>query len=211
MRLCFIGGGNPLNKELDDVMYYLSNSIEIGNNILIIPFATENSKVDKWFTSLKKSFKDIGMEHIKLLDYQLTNQEMQKEIKLHSILYFTGGRPEKLMRILAEKELIQEIKEFSGLIVGVSAGALVFCEDCIITKDQYYLETQVIEGLGLVDFSVEVHYNGNNDKELFSLSANRDIYAIPNGSAIFWEDNVVKPIHNVTLFRKRKKQIVTED
>ena len=211
MRLCFIGGGNPLNKELDDVMYYLSNSIEIGNNILIIPFATENSKVDKWFTFLKKSFKDIGMEHIKLLDYQLTNQEMQKEIKQHSILYFTGGRPEKLMRILGEKELIQVIKEFSGLIVGVSAGALVFCEDCIITKDQYYLETQVIEGLGLVDFSVEVHYNGNNDKELFSLSANRDIYAIPNGSAIFWEDNVVKPIHNVTLFRKRKKQIVTED
>ncbi|MGM9977220.1 MAG: Type 1 glutamine amidotransferase-like domain-containing protein, partial [Clostridium sp.] len=150
-------------------------------------------------------------EHIKLLDYQLTNQEMQKEIKQHSILYFTGGRPEKLMRILAEKELIQEIKEFSGLIVGVSAGALVFCEDCIITKDQYYLETQVIEGLGLVDFSVEVHYNGNNDKELFSLSANRNIYAIPNGSAIFWEDNVVKPIHNVTLFSKRKKQIVTED
>ena len=69
----------------------------------------------------------------------------------------------------------------------------------------------MIEGLGLVDFSVEVHYNGNNDKELFSLSANRDIYAIPNGSAIFWEDNVVKPIHNVTLFSKRKKQIVTED
>ena len=122
----FYRGENPLNKELDDVMYYLSNSIDIGNSILIIPFASENSKVDKWFTSLKKSFKDIGMEHIKLLDYQLTNQEMQKEIKQHNILYFTGGRPEKLMRILVEKELIQVIKEFSELIVGVSAGALVF-------------------------------------------------------------------------------------
>ena len=33
MRLCFIGGGNPLNRELDDVMYYLSNSIEIGNGL----------------------------------------------------------------------------------------------------------------------------------------------------------------------------------
>ncbi|MFP3467722.1 Type 1 glutamine amidotransferase-like domain-containing protein, partial [Leifsonia sp. SIMBA_070] len=97
----------------------------------------------------KKSFGDIGMEHIKLLDYRLTNQEMQNEIKDHNVLYFTGGRPEKLMESLIAKELIQAIKGFPGLMVGVSAGALVFCRDCIITKDEDYPETQVIKGLEL--------------------------------------------------------------
>ncbi|MGG4266532.1 Type 1 glutamine amidotransferase-like domain-containing protein [Peribacillus simplex] len=211
MSLCFIGGGNPLAGELDEVMNYLSNHVEAGNKILIIPFATENSKLDRWFNSAKKSFGDIGIEHIKLLDCRLTNQEMQNEIKDHHVLYFTGGRPEKLMESLIAKELIQTIKGFSGLMVGVSAGALVFCRDCIITKDEDYPETQVIKGLELVDFSVEVHYDGTVDEELFPLSNNRDIYAIPNGSAIYWDKEVVTPIHNVSLFRKRNKRIIGED
>ena len=207
MRLSFIGGGNPLAGELDDVMNHLSNYVQIGHRILIIPFATEQLKIDRWFNSAKKSFEDIGIEHINLLDYRLTNQEMQKEITEHNVLYFTGGRPEKLMESLIDKELIQAVKDFSGLMVGVSAGALVFCKDCIITKDEDYPETQVIKGLDLVDFSVEVHYDGSVDEELISLSENRDIYAIPNGSAIFWDKEVVTPIHKVFHFSKRNKQI----
>ncbi|MFJ7746801.1 Type 1 glutamine amidotransferase-like domain-containing protein [Peribacillus sp. NPDC097295] len=97
MRLCFIGGGNPSAEELDDVMNYLNHHDEGGSKVLIIPFATEDSKIDKWFNSAKKSFGDIGIEPIKLLDYQLTNQEMKNEIKDHDVLYFSGGRPEKLM------------------------------------------------------------------------------------------------------------------
>lgn len=211
MRLCFIGGGNPLAGELDDVMNYLFHHVEVESKILIIPFATEGSKIDKWFNSVKKSFGDIGIEHIKLLDYRLTNQEMKNEIKDHTILYFSGGRPEKLMESLNEKDLIATIKSFSGLMVGVSAGALAFCRDCIITKDEDYPETKIIRGLELVDFSVEVHYDGANDEELLPLSNDRDIYAIPNGCAIFWDHEVVTPIQNVLLFSKRTKQIFGEN
>ena len=206
MRLCFIGGGNPLVGELDDVMNYLSNNVEVGNKILIIPFATEESKIERWLNSAKMSFEDIGIEHIKLLDYRLTNQEMKNEIKEHNVLYFTGGRPEKLMESLVEKELIQAVKDFSGLMVGVSAGALVFCRDCIITKDEDYHQTQVIKGLGLVDFSVEVHYEETIDEELIPISDKRDIYAIPNGSAVFWDKKVVTPINDVFHISKRNKK-----
>lgn len=205
MRLCFIGGGNPLTGELDNVMKYLSKYVKTRNKILIIPFATEESKLDRWFNSTKKSFENIGMKHVKLLDYQLTNKEMQIEIKKHDVLYFTGGRPEKLIEMLVEKEVVQTIKQFSGLMVGVSAGALVFCNDCIITRDEDYPETQVIKGLSLVDFSVEVHYEEVIDEELIPLSENREIYAIPNGSAIFWDGEVVTPINNVIHFYKMDK------
>ena len=107
-------------------MNYLFHHVEVGSKILIIPFATEDSKIDRWFNSAKKSFGDIGIGPIKLLDYRLTNQEVINEIKDHDVLYFSGGRPEKLMESLNAKELIQTIKGFSGLMVGVSAGALVF-------------------------------------------------------------------------------------
>ncbi|MGE7603411.1 Type 1 glutamine amidotransferase-like domain-containing protein [Peribacillus sp. NPDC097675] len=210
MKLCFIGGGNPSTGELDDVMNYLSHHVEVGSKMLIIPFATEDSKIDRWFNSAKQSFGDIGMEHIKLLDYRLTSQEMKDEIKDHDVLYFSGGRPEKLMESLYAKDLIQTIKGFPGLMVGVSAGALLFCRDCIITKDEDYPETQIIRGLDLVNFSVEVHYEGANDEELLPLSNDRDIYAIPDGSAIFWDHEEATPIHNILHFRKGTKQILGE-
>lgn len=196
MKLCFIRGGNPLVGEINDVMNYLSNYVEVGNKVLIIPFATEELKIDRWLNSAQKSFEDIGVEHVKLLDSRLTNQEMKNQISAHNVLYFTGGRPEKLMESLVEKELIQAVKDFSGLMVGVSAGALVFCGDCIITKDEDYPKTQVIKGLELVDFSVEVHYDETIDEELIPISYKREIFAIPNGSAIFWDEKVVTPIND---------------
>jgi peptidase E len=131
---------------------------------------------------------------------------MQNEIKEHNVLYFTGGRPEKLMESLIEKDLVYTLKDFSGFLVGVSAGALAFCSDCIITKDEDYPETWVIKGLGLVDFSVEVHYDGTIDEELVPLSDQRDIYAIPNGCALFWDGEVITPIKSAFHFRRRNKE-----
>jgi hypothetical protein len=49
MRLCFIGGGNPLAGELDDVMNYLTKYVGLESKILIIPFATDASRLDRWF------------------------------------------------------------------------------------------------------------------------------------------------------------------
>jgi len=205
MNLCFIGGGNPLAGELDDVMDYLKNYIGIQSKILIIPFATEDSKLDRWFHSAKKSFEDIGVKHISLLNSESTNQEMQDAFKSHHVLYFTGGRPEMLIDKLKEKDLVQTIKEHTGILIGVSAGALAFCSDCIITKDEDYPETLILKGLGLVDFSVEVHYDEMIDEELIPLSFNRDIYAIPNGSALYWDGEVVIPVNSVFHIQRGSK------
>ncbi|MUK87844.1 hypothetical protein GMD78_05450 [Ornithinibacillus sp. L9] len=53
MRLCFIGGGIPLTGELDNVMNYFSHQVGAEDKVLIIPFATEDSKLDRWFAFAK--------------------------------------------------------------------------------------------------------------------------------------------------------------
>jgi hypothetical protein len=45
--LSFIWVGNPIAGELNDVMNNLSNHVDAGNKILIIPIATEDSKIDR--------------------------------------------------------------------------------------------------------------------------------------------------------------------
>ncbi|OIK08647.1 Type 1 glutamine amidotransferase-like domain-containing protein [Bacillus sp. MUM 13] len=208
MKICLIGGGNPSAGELDDVMDAVSRYTDAGNKVLIIPFATEESKRDRWVQSAMKLFSDIGLGQISLLDESLTSIEMQQEIETSEVLYFTGGRPELLMNRLIEKNLLQTIQEFSGMMIGVSAGALIFCKDCLITKDDDYPETHFIKGLGLLDFSLEVHYDSSLDEELIPLSQNRDIYAIPNGSAILYGGKITEYIHDVYQFKDGNKHVI---
>ncbi|MBC5636775.1 Type 1 glutamine amidotransferase-like domain-containing protein [Ornithinibacillus sp. BX22] len=208
MKLCFIGGGNPLTGELNDVIKFLSHHVKKDSKLLIIPFATEEKRLNSWYNSAKKTFESIGVSHLDILNRGLTSQEMQSKIKEHEVLYFTGGRPEKLMERLIDKELVSSIKGHSGLLVGVSAGALAFCKDCIITKDEDYPETLVIKGLDLVDFSVEVHYRDRTDEELIHLSEKRDIYAMPNGSGLFWDGEVMTPIKSIIHFQKGNKKVI---
>ncbi|MFJ8071893.1 Type 1 glutamine amidotransferase-like domain-containing protein [Peribacillus sp. NPDC096447] len=209
MDICFIGGGNHTNNELGEVFLELSKMIKRDTKLLIIPFATDNSRYESWMASIKQAFSIMENLSIELLNEDLSDKEMKKSIKEHDILYFIGGKPERLIHVIEEKGLVPIIKDFQGLIIGYSAGSLAFCNDCIITKDKDYPETVVINGLGLVGFSVEVHYNESIDGELFPLSNERKIYAIPNGSAIFSKNGeLFKVANDIYSFQNMKKEIV---
>lgn len=209
MDICFIGGGNHKDNELGEVFLELSKMIKSDAKLLIIPFATDNSRYESWMESIKQSFSIMENVSIELLKEDLSDKEMKKSIKENDILYFIGGKPERSIHVIEEKGLTSVIKDYQGLIIGYSAGSLAFCNDCIITKDKDYPETVVIKGLGLVGFSVEVHYEDNIDGELFPLSNERKIYAIPNGSAIFSKNGeLFKVTNDIYSFQNMKKEIV---
>ncbi|MBT2647591.1 Type 1 glutamine amidotransferase-like domain-containing protein [Bacillus sp. ISL-34] len=209
MDICFIGGGNHTNNELGAVFLKLSKMIKPDAKILIIPFATDKSRYESWLASIKQAFSLMENVSIELLNEDLSYKEMKKSIKEHDILYFIGGKPDRLIHVIEAKGLAPIIKDFQGLIIGYSAGSLAFCNDCIITKDKDYPETIVIKGLGLVGFSVEVHYEDNIDGELIPLSNERKIYAIPNGSAIFSKNGeLFKVANDIYSFKNMKKEIV---
>ncbi|MGG0792161.1 Type 1 glutamine amidotransferase-like domain-containing protein [Peribacillus simplex] len=210
MEICFIGGGNHNNNELGEVFLELSKMIKPDAKILIIPFATDNSRYESWMASIRQAFSIMDNVSVELLNEDLSDKEMKRSIKEHDILYFIGGKPESLIHVVEEKGLAPIIKDFQGLIIGYSAGSLAFCNDCIITKDKDYPETVVIKGLGLVGFSVEVHYEDNIDGELIPLSNERKVYAIPNGSAIFSKNGeLFKVVNDIYSFQNMKKEIVT--
>lgn len=82
------------------------------------------------------------------------------------------------------------------------------CKECIITKDEDHPYTEIVTGLGLVNFSVEVHYNSSRDYELRKLSRGREIYAIPENCAIRYDSNT-KIFHffgDIYLFKDGKKE-----
>mgnify|MGYP001558622260 CR=1 FL=1 len=102
-------------------------------------------------------------------------------------------------------DLDRVINEFKGIIVGNSAGALILCRKTIIIKDEGNEKTLVLDGLNLVDFSVEVHYNGSQDSELLSLDKDILVYVVPEKCALVYSDGKVKLIGDVRIFHSGVK------
>ncbi len=209
--ICFIGGGRAETGELDRIIAELKHNIPAGASACIIPFATEVEKQVRWIKSATEFFQLLGVEQISVLDSTLSNAEMRGEINEHSILYFTGGRPELLIKQLETVRLIPVIQQFNGLLIGVSAGALAFCKDCLITKDNDYPDTFLLKGIGLVNFTVEVHYHEQIDNELMTFSSDKTIYGLRDGSALIYRDSRVFPVGDIVSFNEGKKTIMEKE
>ncbi|QTD40922.1 Type 1 glutamine amidotransferase-like domain-containing protein [Sporosarcina sp. Te-1] len=205
MHLYFIGGGNHVSEEFEGILSHLKRHVTPSHKILLIPFATEPSKIPGWYDTVKQAFELVGNHKVDVLYDDMPAKAMAEKINQHDILYFTGGRPERLVEQLSTHHLIPVLQQFSGVMIGYSAGALAFCKDCIISKDKDYPQTIILKGLDLVDFSVEVHYEDTVDEELLPLSKNREIYALPNGSALCWRNGELEFIHDIYYFHDSQK------
>ena len=98
------------------------------------------------------------------------------------------------------------LKDFDGVIVGRSAGALALCRKCVITY-RSTLEVKVIDGLGLVDLTLKAHYVLGKDDKLKELSMDQDIFAVPKGSALVYDNGNLSAINHAYLFHKGERQI----
>ena len=107
------------------------------------------------------------------------------------------------MENIKNNELEDSLKNFKGILVGNSAGAMVLSNEGVCMG--YKGEEDRIKGLGLVNFAVDVHYDKTQDEQLKSLSLSKDLYAIPETSVIIVEDNKKSFIGNVYKFSKGNK------
>ena len=102
----------------------------------------------------------IREEDIHFVNYFAdTKESAANKIRNADILYFTGGLPDAMMERLAEFELVEILREFDGVVMGCSAGAMMQLAQYHITPDQDYPEFGYYPGIPwLKDFYVEVHY-----------------------------------------------------
>ncbi len=75
MDICFIGGGNHTNNELGEVFLELSKMIKRDAKLLIIPFATDNSRYESWMASIKQAFSIMENVSIELLNEDLSDKK----------------------------------------------------------------------------------------------------------------------------------------
>lgn len=138
----------------------------------------------------------IKKEQITWINYfKDTKEEMLQKIQNSSIVYFPGGAPELLMKRIKECKLKRLLKNYQGIMIGVSAGAMVQLDEYHITPDDEYPNFQYLKGLGCIqNFDMEVHYQASNHQRKYIDKVieekKKTIYALYETGGLIVKDKV---------------------
>jgi len=217
-KLYFLGGEDIENKK-DSRKINKSAFADAGGKPQIIVFPWTgwftSAKKNKYRRSMEKYFLELGAKKVIFAELTDSLKTLKKKINSSDLVYLPGGEPKMLVKRLRKRKLISLLKKYNGVIIGNSAGTLSMCKKYAVIKGQDHRPKTALErGLGLVDFTVSVHYGSpvtllggiSPDKELKKLSRKVKIYAIPEQSALVYDGKKIKSIGVVYLFEKGKKK-----
>ena len=145
-----------------------------GKKVLILPLAFREIQAwdfDSWqaiygkhgekYQNILRPFLAFGIaeQDVKWLNCFDTTQNYQQLIENADVLLFTGGMPEKAIAWMGKLGITNAVKNFTGTVMGASAGAMLQLEHYHITPDEDYDSYGLWQGLGLVKgLDLEVHY-----------------------------------------------------
>lgn len=197
--------------------------IKYNDKVLIIPFSfNENISNDtdwqsayskdngEYYKSLVQPFLAYGIteENMSWINYfKDTKESAKNKVKNSSIIFLTGGLPDKMMCRLKEFDLINEIESFTGIIMGSSAGAMIQIAEYHITPDKDYDIFSYNRGLNLIkDFSIEVHYEETDiQKNSINKVLNEKVetvYAIKDSGGIIVDNNLITLLGDTQIFSR---------
>ena len=175
-----------------------------GGRILYIPIARESKEYpscEKCINSVLKN-KPITM---------LT--DLSEKISLSSFkgIYIGGGNTFKLLKEIKENKWDEKLKNFKGVIMGGSAGTLIWGKDITTAawgefKDQNKVKLKDFKALNkLKNYNLRVHYLKKEKKKVREyVKKNKiPIIALPEDSGILVEENKIIPINKVCIFKTK--------
>lgn len=140
MRLILNGGGS--DEQIKESLEVFAREVN-GGKVLYVPLAWNNGNMQDCINWFKGQMQPFGVTNIEqVLDPKEITREKLNEV---SGVFIGGGNTYKLLKGLKETSAFMNLKEYienDGLIMGGSAGALIFSE-CIDTclKDELVIKS----------------------------------------------------------------------
>ncbi|MGC8646313.1 MAG: Type 1 glutamine amidotransferase-like domain-containing protein [Thermoplasmata archaeon] len=152
-QIIVLQGGEDVRKRTDKELMKTVFNLSGKKNILVIPWTSESdSKEFEYRKILKAYFSDIGFNEVTFLEKFEGEYDINNKISSVDVIYLPGGDPEILYREMKIRSIDSKLKNFKGIIIGNSAGAIILSRGSIIEK-------RFFQGFGLVNFYVFVHFN----------------------------------------------------
>lgn len=205
-KLYFLGGENVYRRSAREVNERAFQDAGEPLGVLVFPWA--RASFDNKFMLRKRLmdyFISLGAGRVNFAEYFDRVEKIAEKMADSNLVYLTGGLASVLVERLKSRGTDNLLHNYNGVIVGRSAGALALGKKSIITC-RNNSEMKIIEGLGLVNFTLKVHYKPERDNELERLSKEEKIYAVPEGSALVYENGALSFIGDVYLFENGEKR-----
>ena len=205
MRLILCGGGSGEQNALANSK--LNEIIDNTKPILYIPLAMDENKhsYDSCYEWITGELSKVDVSHIDMVRSfeELTNKNLED----YTAIFIGGGNTYKLLLGLKQNgafDLIKKYIENDGIVIGGSAGAVIFGKDINIISSMDPNEVNLTDTKGfdvLSGISIFPHYMNMNSKlseeenqiimnkfteSIIDFSLNNGaVYAIPEEDAIY--------------------------
>jgi peptidase E len=203
MRKVYLLGGESICKRDGEKVNRKAFS-DAGGSPEVLVFSWARANFDQVYQRQKLVYnylRYLGASSVTVVDYSTPQHELREKFCTADLIYLTGGSPSILIERFKHMHVDTLLKNFTGVIVGRSAGALALCTKCVVTIRESK-QVKVIDGLGIVNLTMAAHYTPKKAEQLKSLSMDKQVFAVPKGSALLYtEPDTLSCINNVFLFK----------
>lgn len=209
--LILAGGGDaPDSKPLDTLFLSLLKQ----KKILYIPIAWKDADFNKCHSWFNSTFYNLGFTNTRMWT-DIKNKKYE-DLEAFGGIYLGGGNTFSLLHDLKSsnfKQLLSKFIDSNRPVYGGSAGAIVFGKSIETASfgtdsDTNDVKLKDFSGFNLVnDFSIQCHYDGDQDKELLEFSKSHAVIALSERTGLLVQDKEIKVIgfESAYVFRDGKK------
>ena len=132
----------------------------------------------------------LEFESSMVIDSRMTPEMAREYTKNADVVWISGGDTPTEYKYIKEYGLDDILKEYDGVVIGMSAGTLNLAQTVICAICNGHYEQVIYDGLGLVDITVISHYDMKEvQQEILDLSMKYEIYLMTDGSHILCNEN----------------------
>jgi dipeptidase E len=208
-KLYLLGGENVTRRSAKEINMQAFHDAAEAPAVLVFPWARPS--FDNTYSKRRlvtDYFRSIGAATVDYAEYGEADS-FEEQIHLADLIYLTGGQASILLERAQKMRLGTMLRNFKGVIVGRSAGALALCSKCVTTR-RYSQKIMLVKGLGLAPIALKAHYIAEDDQTLQHFSHKTPIYAVPKDSALIYQEEKLSTVGTVYLFNGGERHPFTE-
>ena len=194
MKIYLLSGGDRLNgmltKEQEEL---LKTDLKGKTNLVSIGAKREYEKNDIYFygdesmLGVEKSFAFSDLTNFNLIDGRTSKEDGLQLLKKADIIYLQGGDPFVQLKYIKDNGYDEFLKNYDGILLGLSAGTMNLSKIAFYSKDEDYPETIFYDALGIINLTIDPHFDIDDKerkKEAIEGSKKHKIIGLPDYSAI---------------------------
>lgn len=204
--------GFPTRHFTDDIAKVLKEELTVRDSLVFISTWPDNfAQNDEDSDGMHNMFAERNMPFTKysVIDNRTEPEEVVCLIREASCIFLMGGNATLQFDLMCRKGILDEIRQSSAVILGVSAGAMNMGKHVV----DIYESLTPYEGLGFADLTIKAHYPLEKDllQVVKQVSMELPVSLMEDESAIFIKENNIMKIGKIYRMVKGEISPLTQE